>query len=236
MSVATGTIVAPTGRLHDILLSSLEIVAMFPIMLILTQMAKRGREGGRDSTEGRQIWEVERLKDEEEREGGGSEKGYVFILFWLSLYISHTHTHAHTHTHTHNKYTRTHTHTHTHPYTHTHTHTNTHTHTHTHTPVSYDRALYHLNIYCTLCDLAQHTFALWLFGASVNKPHLVEFPDEMYVHMYDRVCTICCAVNQLQLVTYSCIMHYFINGSQSLTVKPRFSNTDRGSGEDKDGC
>jgi len=52
MSVAAGTIVAPTGRLHDILLSSSKIVGMFSIVLILNQMAKWGR----DSREGRQIW------------------------------------------------------------------------------------------------------------------------------------------------------------------------------------
>ena len=86
------------------------------------------REGGRDSREGRQIWEEERVKEEEEKGGRRIRERICFHSF-LVVSIFHTHTlHTHTHTpHTH------HTHTHT-----INTHTNTQQiHTHTHAPVSY---------------------------------------------------------------------------------------------------
>ena len=151
-----------------------------------------------------------RVKVKRKREGGGSEKGYVFIHFWLSLYISHTHTHTHTHTHAHTQQM------------------------HTHAPVFYDRALYHLNIYCILCGLDLCPLAIWSKRERAPPSGVAGRSVRAYIWlcMYR---TLCCK-SVAALVTYSCVMHYFINGSQSSTVKPRFSNTDRGSGEDKDGC
>ena len=100
------------------------------------------------------------------------------------------------------------------------THTHTHTHTHIHTQRIHTHQ-YSMTGHCTTwtsnAPFVVWTFALWLFGASMSKPHLVELPDEMYVHIYDCVCTICCAVNQLQLLLHilvSCIISLMVHDPQ----------------------